>query len=277
MPRIDTSTAEHIAHASLPDTLGGVSMQFLGQMRNNPNHPGMELIEGECSQGCGARFQVSRYFAPITACDTCRAKAIEADRLEKAKAYWEAVCPPAFRDTNRDHAMFPKAQYEELRAWKGDESLLLFGDSRTGKTRVAMLLLKRCLVRRGLHVGVLWPEQLKAMKKSFQPLEDIAKWGRYDVLLMDDSLLTAASDSRLTECFKDLLDYRMRFKRVQIITSQIGSDDYKEQSGKFSEATGADKKLIEALCERVRENCRVVPFVRLLEPRMPIEEQVDAF
>lgn len=271
------TTVEHVAHAALPDTLGGVSMQFLGAMRCDDKHPGREVIETECSQGCGARFEAMRYFAPITACDACRDKAIRADRLDKAKAYWEAVCPPAFRDTDRTHAMFPKAQYEELRPWVGDESLLLFGDSRTGKTRLAMLLLKRCLVRKGLHVGVLWPEQLKAMKKSFQPLEDIAKWGRYDVLLMDDSLLTAASDSRLTEVFKDLLDYRMRFKRVQIITSQIGSDDYKEQSGKFSEATGADKKLIEALCERVREICRVVPFVKLLEPKIPIEEQVEAF
>lgn len=252
------------ANLHVEEVLGGVSLRSLAELHNNPDHPANARVCFRCSH-CDTWLEGTYFFAFVTACDECRQKAEKAERMERARIYWEAICPPGLRDTDTTHAGFPKAQHVATKDYAGKESLLLFGDSRSGKTRLAMLLAKRCLVKYGMHVGVLWPEQLKAMKKSFTPLEDIAKWGRYEVLVMDDSLLTAASDSRLTEVFKDLLDYRMRYNRVNIITSQIGSEDYEEQSGKFAEATGADKKLIEALCERVREICTVVPFAKARE------------
>lgn len=274
------SDIHHLAHSSLSDRLGGVTVAELGQLwdatTNQPkaDHAFNEVIDFECSQGCGTQLRGSRYFAPITACDECRSKAERADKMDKAKAYWEALCPPSFRDTDKAHPDFPKSQYAATKDYLGTESLLLYGESRTGKSRLAMLLLKRALVKGNLHVGVMWPEQLKAMRKSFQPLEDVQRWGRYDLLLMDDSLITAAGDAKLTEIFKDLLDYRMRYKRHNIITSQIGSGDYKEQSNKFAEATGADKKLIEALCARVSETCKVVPFVKV---EAKVDEMQEAF
>jgi DNA replication protein DnaC len=90
----------------------------------------------------------------------------------------------------------------------------------------------------------------------------VQRWGKYDVLLLDDPL-QGASDARVTDALKDLIAYRQDWKRPNIITSQIGGDDYKEQSAKFGKETKADKEVIEALLRRMRETCRVVPFQSL--------------
>lgn len=243
----------------MPD-VGGATMNQLAEAHRNPSHPFNELVEVECSQRCGTKLRCFRLTASLTACDPCIAKAKKADALEKAKAYWEDMCPPAFRETDKTHAGFPSAIYASLKDYTGGESLLLFGPSGRCKSRVGMLLIKRCLVRFNQHVGVLWPEQLKAVKKSFDALELIQKWGRYDLLLMDDALLTGAQDERVTDFLKDLLDYRMRYKRHQIITSQIGGTEYEAQANKFENITDADRKRVVALLRRVRETCRVVSF-----------------
>lgn len=248
-----------IAQCNVEPLMGGVSIIGLAQLVN-PDHPANEMVDTECSQRCGRRFMCRKFFAPLTACDECRAKHAKDDALERAKVYWESICPAAFRDTDKNHKDFPKSQYEATRDYKGKESLLLFGESRKGKTRLGMLLLKRCLVRYGLHVNVLWPERLKSVRSTRDVLEMVERWGRYDVLLMDDSLLSGATDERVTDFLRDLIDYRMRFNRHHIMTSQIGSDDYLQHSDKFKNSTKADSERIKALLNRVRETSRVVSF-----------------
>jgi DNA replication protein DnaC len=255
------SAASHVANASLGDTVGRLSMAELAYLHNHPEHEARKLVKTACSQGCGETFEAMALFAGITCCDACRAKADKADAMERAKKHWESICPPAFRDTDRAHPDFPKAQWDDLKGWNGDESLFLFGDSRAGKTRLAMLLLKRAMLR-NQFVGVLWPEQLKAMKWSRETLEKIQHYGRYDVLLLDDALLTGAADESTASFLKDLLDYMMRYKKHVIVTSQIGGAEYEEHSDKFGNATKADKKRAEALVARLRESCRVIPFVK---------------
>lgn len=251
-------TAELTAETQSVLEAAGIDLFAVAQ---DPQHPARAIAEHPCSK-CGVPIQCMTALAQLTACDTCREKYINDEREERHKKYWEGLCPEIFRETKQSHPDFPKAQYDSTKDYTGEASLLLYGDTRTGKTRLGTVLLRRCLIRYDKYVGILWPEQLKSVKKAFNQLELIEKvWGRYDVLLMDDALLAGAMDSRVTDWLKDLLDYRMRHKRHHIITSQIGSGDYKEQSGKFAEATGADKKLIEALCARVTETCRVVPFV----------------
>lgn len=249
-----------MAQLTVEPMLGGISIAGLGALAD-PNHEANKAIEFECSQGCGTKLEGRQFWASMTACDSCREKAERKEKLDRAKTYWEAICPESFRETDKTHAGFPKGQYEATKAFCGEESLLLFGPSGKGKTRLGMLLLKRCLVRFNKHVGVMWPEALKAVKGQRDTMEMMAKWGRYDVLLMDDALLTGAQDERITDFLKDLLDYRMRYKRHQIITSQIGSAEYEEQGEKFGNATKADKQRIEALLRRIKEICRVVPFI----------------
>jgi DNA replication protein DnaC len=251
---------QQIGQCTVEPVLGGASIVLLAHLHNHRDHAAMKEVEHACSQGCGTMLRGPQFFAAVTACDACRDKAQKAERMERAKSYWEHICPPSFRETTKEHAGFPRAQYEATKDWAGGDSLFFFGPSGKGKSRLAMLLLKRCLVRANMRVGVLWPEQLKAAKHLREPMQWVEQWGRYDVLLMDDAVLAAANDVRCTDAFKDLLDFRMRHKRTNIITSQIGGDDVKEQLAKFDKDTKADRELVAALWRRLRETCRVISF-----------------
>ena len=125
-----------------------------------------------------------------------------------------------------------------------------------------MLLLKRRLIK-GDHVGILWPEEMKDAAKSHERLNKLRQITRYKVLLMDDSLLTGAQDEKIADFLKDVVEMAIRNKRTLIFTSQIGGDDYLSQGNKFSNQTKTDAERIRALLRRIRERCRVVPFVEV--------------
>jgi DNA replication protein DnaC len=236
----------------------------LAWLYNHPEHELMQEIETDCSQACGEKVTCKRLFAGQTACDACRKKWEEAAQLDRAKKHWEMICPEGFRDTNKGHEDFPKAQYEQTKAWAGESSLFLYGEPRTGKTRLAMLLLKRALLR-GKWVGVLWPWDFAAIKNSRDTLEKLKEYGAYDVLLLDDVLLSGARDERLSGWLKELLEYMIQRKRQWILTSNVGGDDYLEQAKKFSDdgkLSASDEARIKALLGRLRENSTVVPFAK---------------
>ena len=239
---------------NMPD----LSIAGLASLRGNPD--AMKMVPTKCNK-CDCDIEAPNWTRFSCVCDKCREEIRLADITEKVSKYWAAICPPAFLDTKKDHPNYPKAQDTELREWLGGESLLMFGPSGAGKTRLAMQLLYRCLLVRTMKVGVLWPEQLKSTKWSHDRLELTQKWGSYEVLLMDDALLTGAQDEKIADFLKDLIDYMMRYKRIWIITSQIGGSDYEEQLEKFGEATKADKERVKALLRRIRDQSRVVPFV----------------
>ena len=258
------TSAPTLFSLSLGADLGDLTLAQLAQAHGNADHEFNRMVACKCTR-CQTDLVAPQLSAAIgVACDECRKKAKIADSMERSRIYWETLCPPSYQDTDKNHRDFPKLQYGATQDYAGEESLFFYGPSRSGKTRIAMLLLKRCLVRYNKHVGVLWPEVLKSVNHSRDVLEMVKAWGRYDVLLMDDSLLSGAHDERVTSFLKDLLDYRMRYKRHNIITSQIGGDDYKAQSDKFKNSTKADMERIEALLKRIKEVCRVVPFVEAM-------------
>lgn len=250
----------HIAQCSLPDSLGALMLGELAMLRANPANELNEIVEADCSRGCGAKVTASRFFVPLTACDECRKKADEEERLEKTKAYWESICPEAYRKTDRQHPDFPKAQYEATKAYTGAESLLFFGPSRSGKTRLAMFLLKRCLAKFNRHVGAMWEEDLETVKTFQDRKQLILRWGRFDLLLLDDALLSGARDERTTSFLKQLLDYRGRHERPSIITSQVGSEAYMEAAKRDGLIRKQDEARVEALLKRIRENFQLVSF-----------------
>lgn len=263
-----------ISECSVGDTLGDVSLTTLSFLYLNPGHEALEMIEVECHgmpalerggprRPCPkkARFQCTRFFATVTACDDCRAKYEYENKISAAKTYWESICPADYRDTSLKHEDFPKHILASLSGYKGEDSLFFYGPSRSGKTRLATVLLKRCLVA-GLHVGCMWPEEMKHAARSQSDRLKLLNWyARYDLLLMDDALLTGAQDERISDFLKDLVELLMRHKRRFIITSQVGGEDYQEQADKWKNQTKADRERIEALWARLRERCRVIPFV----------------
>ena len=270
---LDTPTGiAHLSATQIPE-VGGLNLMQLAYLNRHPEHPQRQMVETTCSGrpdpknpgeriACPtrARFQCMAYFSEVTACDDCRNAYVAGIQLEANRNYWVEVCPEDIRDTDPKHPDFPRAIYGTLKDWLGGESLFLYGPSGAGKTRVAGLLLKRALLR-GLRIGFLFPEELKDAAKGFDRLKRIQSFGRHDVLLLDDALLTGAQDEKIADFLKDLLDYMMRHKRRFIVTSQIGGDDYLEQANKFGNLTKTDKERIEALLRRLREKCRVVPFV----------------
>lgn len=230
--------------------------------------PAHEIVESACSR-CGEPLKCAAMVAGSCACDGCRAKVLEGEQVDRHDKYWsqEHLCPPGstFRDTDPTHAGFPKGPYAATKAYAGEESLFFFGPTGTGKSRLAVHLLKRCLFKFNRFVGILWPEDLKQAKNAYERRDEIRRWGRYDVLLFDDSLLTGAQDEKMTDFLKDLVDYRQRNKRHCIFTSQVGGDDYEEQLAKYAkqrgtEVTAADRKRVDALLRRVRETCKVISF-----------------
>ena len=267
------SNPAHITEASAGPMLGDLTIGQLAYLHNHPEHPMRAEIDHDCngrpnpasSSGdripcpTSARFKCMAYFAELTVCDDCRNAAIASMKQDAAKTYWQSICPRDFQDTDTKHADFPRAVYESLKDYKGGEPLFLYGPTRKGKTRLGLQMLKRCLLL-NMHVGCLWPEELKHAAHSYNDRLKLLKWyGRYDVLFMDDALLTGAQDEKMADFLKDLIDTLIREKRRFIITSQIGATDYKEQATKSDKTTKVDMERIDALLARVREKARIVP------------------
>lgn len=195
---------------------------------------------------------------------------MEDERMNACRSFWEAACPKDLRESDtkypgdpaRGIPPFPSAIYKDLRAtWTFNESLFLYGPSGSGKTKTAALLLKRALLA-GKDIGFFWPEELKDAAQSRDRLKILRSLAARDVLLMDDAVLTGAQDEKVSSFLKDLVDMLMREQHHFIITSQIGGEDYEAQADKFGNLTKADKERIAALWRRIREKCRVVPFVQ---------------
>lgn len=241
--------------------LGGISIRQLAAIAQKPDHILRQIVKGKCNR-CGTEIEAMRLFLALTACDACVEKAQHDERIRVAKGRWEAICPPAFRDTDRTHPDFPRAQYATLKDYDGRQSLFLGGDTRRGKTRIALLMIKRCLLRQ-MTCGVIWPEELKQVRGfNINRGEWVAKWTAPQLVLLDDCLLTGAQDEKITDALKDLIDARMRQQHATIITSQIDAVDFKEQAQKFHNATANDLKRVDALLQRIKETFRVVVFTK---------------
>lgn len=250
----------HISTIRCGDELGGMTIGALATLYNHPEHPLRELVDTVCSKGCGAEFKAERWVANVVACDACAQKAKDEEAMNRARKHWEKICPAGYRDTNKEHAGFPKAQYAQLKDWDCTQSLFFYGPTGMGKSRLALLMLKRAMLRNH-WVGVLWPEKLRSLVQGY----DSATFDHYagfDVLLMDDALLTACRETKLVDAVKMLLDVRMRNKKATIFTSQIGTEEEIAGGKEFGEAKAADLERIKAIIRRLRESCLVISFAQ---------------
>lgn len=235
------------------------TMAELAYLHTHPEHPARQLVQGYCSKGCGAMFQVMKLFESVTGCDMCRAKAIEDSRVDRCRQLWETTCPERYRKTELNHPDFAKAQYEMTKDFVGERSYFFFGPSRSGKTRLAFVLLKRAMLNAGKNIGVMFDDDLNAAKSDRERAQAVKNWARFDVLLLDDALMTGAQDEATTSFLKSLLEKIMARERHVIITSQITRSEYEEQLRKFESATrkttAADEQRAIALWSRIKEMC----------------------
>lgn len=269
VPGMGGARVEHVSAVRMDGDFFGLTMRQLAWLRTKPDHPLMQPVEIVCGKPlwkavknegyeqtgrlCETKLTCSRLLASHVGCDECRSAWFERERMESCRSTWLRVCPQAFRETDRQHRDFPKAQHERLKEWRGETSLFFYGPTRCGKTRLAMMLLKRALLAT-CSIGVLWPHKLERINPRFEREDPVEVWGIYDVLLIDDALLTAKTP-QLASFLKHLITHLMDSKRRFIITSQVSGDDYIEHLKKRGEASRVDTDTAEALMGRIRECC----------------------
>jgi len=198
--------------------------------------------------------------SPFVACDPCIERITHATEMKHYQKFWEHIVPARYRETDLDHKDFPKAIWLQLKrddiATPG-QSYFLYGSTGKCKTRIAVLLCKQAMLR-NQHFGILWPEKLSTLKSGFDTAT-FDRYAEYDVLLCDDSLLTACREPKLVDSLYQLIDVRMRHNRPMIVTSQIGEEDMIDGK-EFGQAKAADIERIKALIRRLRETCKIVPL-----------------
>lgn len=227
-----------------------------------------EIVTAECNH-CKEPIQCRRVVAPFVACDRCIKKASDDAAMERHRKHWERTCPDLYRKTDTTHPEFPKAIWQGIKTEydaNPGQSFFFFGPSGSAKTRTAMLLLKRALIRKNVEVAVIWPEKLsnltqRAFDNSETYFDRMAKVG---LLLLDDALLTACREAKLMDALKMLVDARMRAELPTIITSQIGTEEELTQGKEYGEAKGADIERVKALLRRLREKSRVISFAKVV-------------
>jgi DNA replication protein DnaC len=251
--------------ADCPVDLFDVPVAHLHALITDPY--AQQVVDAKCHH-CDTVLQCQRIVAPFLACDECIERHKEAETTERHRKFWEHVCPERFRSTDPKHADFPGAIFADLKKALRDnsnQSFFLYGPTGSCKTRVGMLLLKMQLHWFNRRVGVLWPEKVRTLSQGFETTT-FDHYANYDVLLMDDVLLTSVRESKLMDAVKQLIDVRMRHERPFIITSQIGTEDDLKDGKEFGDAKTADVERIKALLRRLREDCRVVSFAKA-EPK----------
>lgn len=191
-----------------------------------------KFIEVPCCM-CGTRYEA--YCRPgMTEADATEAVCSEACEQErwraaKERARWEPF--DAMLGENFA-APFDKARYKgspeavaEALAWRPSPdrpTLLLNGVTERGKTRIAVLVLRRSYERSGLLPTILWPGDLSA--ETAEAWSDVSakalreRWSGPQVLLLDD-LDKDKFTERTAEMLFAVLDARLRHGRPTIVTT----------------------------------------------------------
>jgi len=251
--------ASQIQFIPMGPLMADMTLNQLSDLTDPKAHPELqEWIKFEC-RFCGREMEATRLAQAFgTCCDSCREARETKEKRELCGAAWQDICPASYRDRDMKDPRFPAAAWDKVKLWSRQKSLFLLGPSGVGKTWVALETLKRCLWK-GLSVGVVWPEQMEAVKFSRDPMRFITDNNQY-VLMLDDCVMAAARSEASLDALRNLIDVRMRNRMPFIITSQVGGAALEEHIDKYDRGTGVDRAKLEALLRRLRQECEVVEF-----------------
>ena len=177
----------------------------------------------QCAELCVRRYR------------DAKAEAVLVARMQSV----ETLIPPLYQDT--DESRLTQPWHKRAFAWEfGARGLVLYGDTNTGKTRVAFAILKREHLK-GRNCGAYTHsefvrEATRAATDSRSGPLWIETVCNLDLLLVDDfgkvRLTTAGGDtSAATGIMFDVIDSRCKNLRPSIITTNITGDVIEKQWG----------------------------------------------
>lgn len=186
-----------------------------------------------------------------TICDSCaerERKLVEANLRRERQSRFDLMCPAAYRQTDPNHpGMPPAAKLNAILGWKpGPKGLVVYGETRRGKTRAVWLLIKQ-LVLDGFMVKAFQPGDL--VDEVSENAADLSDW-REEMLAADVVFIDDFGKWKLTERLEaelfDLINRRTSNLKPFILTTNFVGE---ELARKFSEDRGLP------LVERIREFC----------------------
>jgi DNA replication protein DnaC len=170
----------------------------------------------------------------------------------------ETVIPPLYQDT--DETRLNQPWHKKALAWQwGPRGLVMFGDTGTGKTRVAFLIIKREFLAGRACAAYSHAEFVRRANDASTGANAGTAWinivRNLDLLLIDDfgkvRLTTATGEtSAATALLFELIDHRIKFLRPTIVTCNLTGKEIERQWGDH----GA------ALVRRLNEFCSRIQF-----------------
>jgi len=207
-------------------------------------------------------------FGPTTVCDPCTAKRKTDVRMDDAKLFWSRTCPISFRNTDIKHEKFNLNAYNRARQISMDsgykDSIVLYGDTGSCKTRIACQLAKMALAN-GKTIALHFPEDLKDRPRFQSRKEILVNLTSPDFIVLDDVFIAGAAKEDTADFIKDLIDRRYRNNKATIITSQSTAEDFATDARKFGSMSPVEYQRIEAIVRRVRESFTCIDCDNLSE------------
>lgn len=188
----------------------------------------------------------------------------EARRLWASRRLaWESLCPPAMLET--DPSRLPLRGLVEIGAWQlGPTGLILHGETGSGKTRLAWLLLHRLFVWEFVNPVVFRVGELEeAMVQAYRAGRSdalLARLRRARVLFIDDFGKDKFTE-RLEAFLFTLINDRYEFKSPLLLTTNYVGD---QLEARFQDAERGRPAL-----RRLRECCHAVRVVPQLASPIP--------
>jgi DNA replication protein DnaC len=174
---------------------------------------------------------------------------------DSRRRQWRTICPPLYRDTDLSHpAMPPAAKLAQILNWSvGPKGLMIHGPTRTGKTRVAWLLIRR-LVLEGTYVHAITSRDFARDSARFnhEGSETLEAWLESMIgsaVLFIDDLGKEKLTERVEVDLFDVIESRAANHRPIIYTSNFVGETL---SAKMTPDRGP------AILGRIREFCTAI-------------------
>jgi hypothetical protein len=194
-------------------------------------------------------------------CPPCsELKRLEAERNRKSDEEmarireWERICPPLFLDTDDNLLPMPEKHKEGMDWEYGASGLLLFGKTRTGKSRCAWKICEKYFLkgkwvivmdsRAGFEYGSIFSTGGDAV------LEWVDSRSKCSILFLDDVFKVKLTDSFEAALFA-IVDYRLNHKLPIIATL---NDTGATLSARMTEDRGS------AFVARLKESATTISF-----------------